>query len=279
MQSPFLPGQRVFTVHYANLRVTPGYKNKQPHDLLTTLAPDTAVQVIAGPICADELDWWQIDGGYVAESDPADTPLLAPISIAALTQFIAGEAARYALAPHVAQAVFRVEAGPLAVPSARMAVRLEAHVLLDNITNIMTWTRHFTYASASAAYEGHRWRPTPTAPWQPLHKNQRTERAAIDLACKLFPREAVLRSISMGCGQVMGFHHQLLGYDSASSMADAWQHSYYEQVRGFFRFIAARQLVQSLQAGDWTQFAAGYNGAGNVEVYAARLKAAVEAAA
>lgn len=46
-------------------------------------------------------------------------------------------------------------------------------------------------------------------------------------------------------------------------------------MRGFFRYIETVELAWALQERDWAAFAAGYNGAGNVEEYAERIATAV----
>lgn len=72
---------------------------------------------------------------------------------------------------------------------------------------------------------------------------------------------AALESASWGLFQVMGYHWQLLGYDSAQDFAERMARHESEQLEAFVRFIEADQaLLKALKARKWTEFARRYNG-------------------
>ena len=72
---------------------------------------------------------------------------------------------------------------------------------------------------------------------------------------------AALESASWGLGQVMGYHWQLLGYDSAQDFAERMARHESEQLEAFVRFIEADPaLLKALKARKWTEFARRYNG-------------------
>jgi hypothetical protein len=88
-------------------------------------------------------------------------------------------------------------------------------------------------------------------------------------------------SISMGAPQIMGFNHQILGYDSVETMFEAFSLSERNQLLGFFDFVcgplATRERLTALQDLDFEAFAARYNGLGQAAQYAGLLQAAFEA--
>lgn len=64
----------------------------------------------------------------------------------------------------------------------------------------------------------------------------------------------------MGCTQILGYHFPKLGFDSATSMWDAWQFNYAAQVDGFFRYTERRNLVRFLQTRDFATYALAHTG-------------------
>lgn len=72
--------------------------------------------------------------------------------------------------------------------------------------------------------------------------------------------EAALRSASWGLGQIMGFNHQLAGYDSAKEMVQAFVDDEEEHLAAMVQFILSAGLDDELREHDWAGFARGYNG-------------------
>lgn len=80
-------------------------------------------------------------------------------------------------------------------------------------------------------------------------------------------RRAALRSASVGGAQIMGFNHQLAGFDTVEAFWDAMKTSERPHLDAFVSFIRNRGLVSALRAisnrhADCIAFAKGYNGRG-----------------
>lgn len=275
MDSPLTPGETVYIIDYTNLRRSPGYVNKPKTDLLTVLAPVTLAEITGAVTIQDQLYWWPVAAkdvaGWVAEASPIDLPLVATITPEEQRALIHDAAIGLRLDPKVAHAVFRVEAGPWAIPRVRAMVRLEVHVLFDHITRVSEFREHFRFGPVEQPHYHHYWRPSFKDEWQPVHRNQWSERAAIDHAITLFGPEPVWRSCSFGPGQVMGRHYAKLGYGSALAMYEQWVYDYPRQVLGFFQYIDQADLVGFLRDGNYWRFAYYYNGPANANDYARRI--------
>ena len=73
-------------------------------------------------------------------------------------------------------------------------------------------------------------------------------------------RPAALKSASWGAFQIMGFNHQMVGYDDVESFVAAMVASEANQLDAFVAFIEAAGLADELIRLDWSGFARGYNG-------------------
>ena len=92
------------------------------------------------------------------------------------------------------------------------------------------------------------------------YAGQHTEHKRLNNAIAI-NQDAALCSASWGIFQIMGFHWQALGYDSAEKFAQAMHHSEGKQLDAFVRFIQSNQkLHQALIEQKWAQFAKMYNG-------------------
>ncbi|MBZ0273759.1 N-acetylmuramidase family protein [bacterium] len=182
--------------------------------------------------------------------------------------------AKYAHAHRVpvahAIAVFEVESGgTIANPDGTPTIRLEAHKL-------------FTYAGKDApsifdthfrprtGWRGQQFRQNACETWRAIHVDrQDREHEAFALARALFPGDGPYLSISVGPGQIMGFHFSMLGYVSARAMVEAF-HDLPTAIAAVFEFIVKKNALDALREADWRTFARIYNGS-NVDDYAARL--------
>ena len=73
--------------------------------------------------------------------------------------------------------------------------------------------------------------------------------------------DSAVESASWGLFQIMGFHWQALGYESAKAFARAMNQSEGQQLDAFVRFIKADAgLHRALRSKNWADFAARYNG-------------------
>ncbi len=74
-------------------------------------------------------------------------------------------------------------------------------------------------------------------------------------------QESALRSASWGLAQIMGFNHQIVGFDSVADMVETMVESEDRQLLALANYVLAypRSAI-ALQRHDWTSFAAAYNG-------------------
>lgn len=58
----YLPGDRVrnITSSVVNIRATPGYLGKPLQDIVAQAMPGDAVEIVEGPVLADNLTWWRV---------------------------------------------------------------------------------------------------------------------------------------------------------------------------------------------------------------------------
>ena len=73
-------------------------------------------------------------------------------------------------------------------------------------------------------------------------------------------RRAALMSASYGKFQIMGFNHELCGFDDVETFYESMQASEGEQLKAFSKFVIANGLDRALRKHDWVTFAKGYNG-------------------
>lgn len=74
--------------------------------------------------------------------------------------------------------------------------------------------------------------------------------------------EAALCATSWGMFQLMGFNHEVCGYEHVVDFVQAMCCSPGEQLEAFVCFVRKRGLVRYLQCRDWEGFARRYNGSG-----------------
>lgn len=279
-QYAFRAEQQIYTVARAKFRLGAGLDRS----VIRLLSTGAVVQVLnTEPTAADGLWWWRVrndaTSGYIAEAAQNGVPILASISITQQQQVIYQEAERLDLSPEIALAVFAVESAPHDLPGPHLPLNLEPHILIDYLiltapAQRNTFFNHFAYGSPPWTDQG--WSYGPDSNWMPLGLDQHNQRLAIDLACRLFGREAALRATSMGPGQIMGFNHKEMGYTDARTMFDTWRAEPLAAVRSFFRYLETSGLLTPLRQRDWEAFAMGYNGVGNHQSYAAKLARSVD---
>jgi hypothetical protein len=180
--------------------------------------------------------------------------------------------------PALAVAVLQVESGSWAFLSEnrRMVIRFENHIFYD------TWGKqrpdlfhqHFRF-HPTERWKGHEWRPDPNGAWLPCHTDQQGEWQIFSFARTRCHDSAAKLAISMGLAQIMGFNFDRLGYDSVDAMYEAFENSEAQQLRGFFTFVRTQPgALPALQANDLRAFARVYNGSGQEEFYANRMRGA-----
>jgi hypothetical protein len=190
---------------------------------------------------------------------------------------------RLGLAPAAALAVLQVESGGQGFdPGGRLIARFENH-LFDNLwgqANADVYALHFRY-DPHRRWQGHQFRVQADGAWSDVHASQDSEWQALGLA-RGFDDTAALRSASFGAPQILGRHHARLGYDSVQAMVAAFQADLRWHIVGLFDFVRADGLtspgLDALRLNHFVDFAAVYNGTGNMQQYGARLAAAYEQA-
>lgn len=223
---------------------------------------------------------WQGTPGYVSaafvenRTATATTPVVVerPPTLQEIWQrfgaLLSRESDRLGIDPAVGLAVLLAESGGrTAAADGRMIIRFENHIFFQKwgTSNPELFGRFFQF-DPGEKWKGHRWRRSPNDPWQECHQSQAGEWEILDFARSMH-EESALQSISMGAAQIMGFNFAVLGYASASEMFKDFQRGEENQIRGFFRYVESKGLVDALRRGNYLAFAEGYNGAGQAPFY------------
>jgi N-acetylmuramidase len=181
-----------------------------------------------------------------------------------------------------ALAVWFVESSGLPLTPGRAILRFEVGKFLAawGRANPAGFDAHFQCGGhngkAGEPWQNHAFRLTDAQPFMPVHADSASEYAALQLAQQLSSAEVALRCTSIGGCQILLSNFAMLGYASAKDMFDAFQRSENAHVLGFFDFCTrqAGGLIGYLQQRDFASFALHYNGPGQVQLYAARLRSA-----
>jgi hypothetical protein len=181
-----------------------------------------------------------------------------------------------------AAGIMKVESGGATFSGAtdKSLMRFENHVFFRRWgnANAAAFNDHFRFdqGAGAHAWEGHRYRDAPTDPWNEFHGNQSRERHVLELAVGL-AGDVAYECASFGAGQVMGFNFATVGFASAREMVEQYDRSERSQITGIFEYIQGAHLEGAIRAGDYRAVARGYNGAGQVDAYAARMENAADA--
>lgn len=92
-------------------------------------------------------------------------------------------------------------------------------------------------------------------------------------------REAALKSASWGKFQIMGFNYLAAGFTALQDFINAMYAGEPEQLDAFVRFLKTDRhgrMVAALREHRWYDLAEDYNGPGNADAYAKKLKAAYD---
>lgn len=190
--------------------------------------------------------------------------------------YIAQQAAAYGISEADAAAVLQIESGGKAFNvMGRPITRFENHIFWSRWgrDHQETFNQHFQFNREGQTWTGHRWRSDPNGQWQDFHGSQAAEMEVLDFARGL-DDTAALMSASYGAGQVMGFNYELLGYESPQAMYEAFNGGVQAQLNGMFSYFENTAALAALKRGDYTGFAASYNGQGQAEHYGELIRAA-----
>lgn len=74
-------------------------------------------------------------------------------------------------------------------------------------------------------------------------------------------QDAAMKSASWGLGQVMGFNHESLGFETVGEMVEAFKKNEYEQVKGMLNYLKnKRGMMDAIKSLNWNKVAELYNG-------------------
>lgn len=93
-------------------------------------------------------------------------------------------------------------------------------------------------------------------------------------AAQKFDIDAAYASASWGLFQLMGFNWRAAGFDHIRDFVIAHKRNEEEHLRAICRWMKSNGLAARLANLNWRTFALGYNGPGQVELYATRLERA-----
>jgi len=192
--------------------------------------------------------------------------------------FIEAQSRILGIDPDYIRALLRVESGGSGFsPAGRLIIRFEAHVFDSLTPNIDLYEKTLVY-DKDEPWKYQEWRPSEDEDWRALHASQEEEWHAFQHFADV-DRNASMRSIGMGAGQVMGFNYGGIGYASVQEMMESFSDSEtgeLNQVAAVFAYLYRVGAVTALQNANWTRVAALYNGTGQVELYAGLFKHAYE---
>ena len=162
-------------------------------------------------------------------------------------------------------------------PDGKMTIRFEACDFQDEWgqDNQKEFSNNF-YCDLNQ--DINKFRDSPTDLFMDYHGIQSNEWKVFEFARNL-DEKAAMNSISMGLGQIMGFNHHKLGYETVGQMFTDMSSSIRAQLDGFFMALTFYNnnvsCLDSLKTSDFVGFAACYNASGQDQTYADNIKKAV----
>lgn len=168
----------------------------------------------------------------------------------------------------VVKAVRDVEAGGNGFFGARPKILFEGHIFWKRLKEHGIAPQEHRVGNEDILY------PEWTSENRRYYKDD--QYARLEKAKKI-DEGAALESASWGLFQIMGYHWELLGYETVKAFVKAMYVSEAEHLKAFARFLKANNLVVHLKALDWAKFARAYNGPGYKQNrYDEKLAAAYE---
>jgi hypothetical protein len=160
------------------------------------------------------------------------------------------------------KAVAEVESGGIGCfgPGGRPTIRYEPAVFNKKFTSRKYATTHPQYGQDTA-----------------LHTGRQLDEFSMLHAAMLMrsQRDNAIASASWGAFQIMGFHHKLAGYATATDFALAMYRSATTQLDAMISFAKSTGAVNYLRTKDFANFASRYNGSSYKDnKYDTRMEAA-----
>ncbi len=234
---------------------------------------DTAEKVV---VIGEQPDWLQVNYGglggwvsakWVSRAKPTINNESTQDQRAAIITKLAAE---YGVDERVAKAVIKIESGGSGFRNGRLIMRFEPHVFKARFSAL--FQEHFQMGDPAWNGDGHR--VNVGGEWKTFHGNQDMEYQAQLIAADIAER-AAFEAASYGAGQIMGFNHAACGYSSARVMAHEFQQSEEAQLRAMFQYFKHSGALACLVAGDLLGFAKIYNGPGQAQFYANKIREAM----
>ena len=186
---------------------------------------------------------------------------------------IRDEAKKLGISPEFLEAVIMTESSGSGYQDGKLIIRFEAHYF--NRLTSHKYSGHFSYNTKKPWTEQKFRENICGEQWEWIHptKNQQKQEYRVFDYARRLNEEMAYRSISMGLGQIMGENYQLLDYNSAKEMYDAFSKSEDEQIKGIIKFIKAKpNAYNALKQEDFGEFVKYYNGPGKVAEYTKKFE-------
>lgn len=132
--------------------------------------------------------------------------------------------------------------------------------------NIEGWREAHEYFDGEESWQGQDDLVLWDGKWQKIHQSQQFRREVISFASTFGDPDEAFDCSSWGAAQLMGWHHDALGYKSARDMAEAFV-SPQKQMLGFIMYLAYSGAASKLRKGDIRGAIRIYNGNGQVDYY------------
>lgn len=168
----------------------------------------------------------------------------------------------------IVQAVTKIEARSSGIKNGLPVILFERHIFYRQLKK-----HGFDIEKLSSTY------PDLINPTAGGYLGGARENYRLTMAKQIDPQSAI-ESASWGLFQIMGFHWQLLGYESAQQFEQYMTESEEMQLDAFYRFISHKtncKLLQAMKDKDFQAFAKLYNGpAYKKNSYDTKLRGAYE---
>jgi peptidoglycan/xylan/chitin deacetylase (PgdA/CDA1 family) len=194
-------------------------------------------------------------------------------------KYLYDKAAELDISPSTAAAVLFVETrGSGFGPDGKMVIRFEACDFYNawGKDHPKEFSNNF-YCDLSGSKIQDKFRNSSNEELLPYHGNHYKEWRVFE-AARALDETAAKNSISMGLGQIMGFNHNQIGYDTVDRMFSNMSKSIRAQLDGFFLALTFNNngsCLDSLKTDDFVGFAKCYNASGQDLKYGNNIKRAV----
>jgi len=193
--------------------------------------------------CVDDATWSKLFARVAMAIANVDAMLLKD-------EFITEKALENDLSPAAVKAVIKVESRGRGFNREKQPLILfEGHIFWKELVKIGLDPNALVFGNEDIIYK------RPDYKYYNRAQYPRLEKA------KNIDEEAALKSASYGMFQVMGFNHELAGFDNVIELVDYLNESERNQLEAFMNFLKSTACYEDLKAKDWASFARHYNGA------------------